>query len=310
MASNLDGTVYWIGGDGNVWFKDGSGVKNVGKPIKNFGGNGFDAEFLSAESRQIDDPNPQTTQTSAPSGGEVDPDDAMRASLRGEIGGFGGQVDSVYASLLSDLDKLLKSRSGELEADYGKQFGELAGQYADAIPEIETSYAALGAGNSTDNTYAKNDAKDGFDSSTATVGENKKKDLAKLGQYGKESRTSFTTDRDTAKREIGRAGSTTDVNALRGLRNNVESNIDTAKKTRSTLGTDGQATKDLSALTADGGRYQETVNALDGILKSSLSGSVKEAAVSAITDSAGLSDKDKKKVQETYGNVYAEQSAL
>jgi hypothetical protein len=41
-----------------------------------------------------------------------------------------------------------------------------------------------------------------------------------------------------------------------------------------------------------------------------MSGAVKQAAVSAITDSAGLSEQEKKKVQETYGNVYEEQAAL
>jgi len=94
------------------------------------------------------------------------------------------------------------------------------------------------------------------------------------------------------------------------MRNDVEGNIDTAKTTRATLGTDEGARGTVSALTADNGRFDAAVTALDSIIKSSMSGSVKDAAVQAVTDSAGLNDEEKKKIQQTYGNVYAEQASL
>ena len=56
----MENTVFWIGTDGNVWFKDASGTRNVGRPIKIYE-NGFDAQLLSAESNQIQDPNPGAT---------------------------------------------------------------------------------------------------------------------------------------------------------------------------------------------------------------------------------------------------------
>jgi len=94
------------------------------------------------------------------------------------------------------------------------------------------------------------------------------------------------------------------------MRNDIERNIDQAGVTRATLGTDGDAAKAVSSLTADAGRFEAATNALDSIIKSSMSGAVKEAAVKAVTDNAGLSDEEKKKVQAQYGNVYAEQAAL
>lgn len=54
-------TVYWIGADKNVWMRSGDQVSNYGKLIKDYGGKGFDAERLSAESRKISDPNPPKT---------------------------------------------------------------------------------------------------------------------------------------------------------------------------------------------------------------------------------------------------------
>jgi len=62
-------TAYWIGQDGNVWYKSSSGTQNAGKLIKDYG-TGFDAQYLSAESTRIDDPNPGgAKKTTTSSGG-------------------------------------------------------------------------------------------------------------------------------------------------------------------------------------------------------------------------------------------------
>lgn len=55
----MQNTVYWTGADGNVYQRIGNSVKNQGKLIKDYG-NGFDAQYLSAQSKRIDDPNPPT----------------------------------------------------------------------------------------------------------------------------------------------------------------------------------------------------------------------------------------------------------
>lgn len=243
-------------------------------------------------------------------GGTIDPDASARISLRDEIRGRGADVDSVYSSLFGDLDKLVSSRDSDLEKQYGDQFKGAADTYASALPEIETSYAAIGASDSTDQTDAKGKAKSGFDQTTKTIGENKAADKSKLGQYKTEQAAKFNADKASASRNVSRAGETTDVDALRNMRNDLERNIDQAGVTRATLGTNGDAAKAVSALTADAGRYDAAVNALDSIIKSSMSGSVKEAAVKAIADNSGLSAEEKEKVNQQYGNVYAEQAAL
>lgn len=72
-APTQNNTVYWIGADGNVYYKSGETVQNVGKPV-NYNENGFDAQKLSATSRLIDDPLAVKSQTNtqqnnqAPSG--------------------------------------------------------------------------------------------------------------------------------------------------------------------------------------------------------------------------------------------------
>lgn len=307
-------TVYWIGADGNVWFKDASGVHNAGRLITDYG-NGFDAANMSAQSTRIDDPNAPTSSLSSGGGGAaaaapVDPDIAVRNQLRSEIGAKGGEIEAVYNALFGDLDNLIRSRDTELETEYGGQVKKAAEQYTTAIPKIESSYAAIGADSSTDQSDAKTGAKKGHDETQATIGKNKQTDKAKLGQYSNEQRAKFTADKTSAVREVGRAGETEDVGALRAMRNDIENNISTAGVTRATLGTDAGARGEVSRLTADAGRFEAATNALDSIIKSSMSGAVKEAAIKAVVDSTGLSEEEKKKVQQTYGNVYAEQAAL
>lgn len=243
-------------------------------------------------------------------GGEVDEDAAARTQLRNEIMAKGGDIEAIYSALFGDLDNVVKSRDSELESQYGEQFKKAADQYAGALPTIENSYAALGSDSSTDSADAKTSAKKGFDDTTATIGKNKEADKAKLGQYRNEQAAKINADKESARTNLNRAGETTDVDALRTMRNDLESNLSNANVTRATLGTDGKAKQDLSALTSDSGRYDAAINSLDSIIKSSMSGAVKEAAVKAVTDNGGLSDDEKKKVQQTYGNVYAEQAAL
>lgn len=320
----LDGSIFWVGQDGNVYMKgaggDSASVQNLGTPQQ-----ARTWDLILNGAVQVDDPNPgggtsvgNTTTTTGGGGGTTDAEaarlaqeEARRGQLRGEISGLADDVESVYGGLFGDLNNLILARDQELEAQYGDQFKKAGEQYAGAIPEIETSYAAIGAGDSTDNTYAKNKAKKGFDDTTETIGKNKESDKAKLGQYKTEQEAELTKGRDSARSAIAGAQSSTDISGLEATKRDIEGNVNTGKTTtKASYGTEGAAKKTLTDLTKDGGRYEAAVTALDSILQSSLSGSVKEAAVKAITDNAGLSDEEKDKINVQYGNVYAEQQAL
>lgn len=234
---------------------------------------------------------------------------AEAGRIRNDIRGRGGELNAIYDQLFGDLDTLLRTRSSDVEKDYGDQLSKATEQYSSALPTIQNSYAAIGAADSTDTADAKDAAKKGFDDTTTTIGKNKQKDLAAIGQYGNEQRAKIQGDKDSLNRELGRLDETEDVDALRGTRSNIETNLGAANVTKQTLGTEGKAANDLKALTKDAGRFEAASNALDNILKSSMSGAVKEAAVKAIVDNAGLSDDEKEKVQLQYGNVYQEQNA-
>lgn len=243
-------------------------------------------------------------------GGTVDKDAATRAKLRARIAASGQGIDAAYQDLFGQLENLIKSRDAQLEEQYGKQFKTASDTYAASIPDIENSYAAIGAADSTDQADAKTKADKGFQETTATIGENKAKDKAALGQYDLEQKAKIGADKAAAQQAVSSAGDTTDVSSLLSLANGLDTNLSNTGVTKATLAPDASAQQDITSLTADNGRYQSAIDALDSVIKSSMSGATKAAAVKAITDSSGLSEAEKKKVNDLYGNVYSEQAAL
>lgn len=312
--------VYWLGGDGNMYIKTSSGVMNVGPPVannaawRNAVGNGIKAKRIANPGNAQAAPQGDNSGASSSSlsagggGGASDPDAGERERLKAAIKGKAGSIDAIYNALFGDLDNIVRARDQELTSQYGGQRTKATEQFTEALPVIDQSFAAIGSYDSTQRGDSRGKAKKGYEDTLSTIGQNEKTDRDKLGGYANEQRAKFTADRDSAKRNIARVDETTDVGALRGLRNDLEGNLDTAGVTRATLGTRGGET--VKSITGDNGRFDAAVNALDSILKSSLGSDVKQAAVKAVTDSAGLSEEDKKKVQAQFGNVYAEQAAL
>lgn len=240
----------------------------------------------------------------------VDPEAAKRAALIDQLTGHTGDVQAAYDALFNDLNTLLQSRRDALNTQYDKQLKTASQNFTDVLPTIDQSFAALGSYDSTQRGDNRAKAEKGYQDTVSTIGDNKNKDLSALGQYGKESRAKFQADKESAQRYIDSAKNTTDVNALQSANNNLDTNLSQAKVTDATLGTDASAAKDLQGRTSDNGRFQAAMDALDSVIKSSMPSDVKAAAVTAVSNAAGLSEADKKKVQAQYGNVYAQQQAL
>lgn len=233
-----------------------------------------------------------------------------RGGLQNTITLTAQELQAAFDAIFGNLDNLLKARAGEVESGYGEKFNQIANDFAASLPAIEGSYAVVGADSSTDLRDANIKADEGFKKANKELETNKQGDLAKIGQYGIEQKAKYTADRDSVNRVAGRVGEVQDLGELRQTRNDFENKLGSVRADMGTLNTDEGARGKLSELTGDNGRFDSVKNALDSIVKGSMSGAVKEAAVKAVADSAGLSDEDKKKIQAQYGNTFAEQAAL
>lgn len=245
----------------------------------------------------------------------VDPreaqENAERGKLRGDIHARVNDLNALYNQLFGNLDNVAAERARELEDNYGEQLGKAAQKYADGVATINNSYAALGSGDSTDRTYAKNSAKSGFEETNKQIKKNKEEDLAKLGNYVEGTKAKWRADHESANRLNGRADEVKDLTELRGGRNSIEDKIGNVKADIGNMNTESGARGKLSELTGDGGRADSLSSALDSILKSSIGGGMKEAAVDSIGNAAGANkgqiDEIKKKNAAQFGDAYTAQ---
>lgn len=231
-------------------------------------------------------------------------DEAERGTLRNEVRARQAELMKIYDMLFGDIDTLARDKSGETRKKYGGQRESTAKQYASSIPKIENSYAAIGAGDSTDTRDAKVTAKEGFDTANKTIQENENADLGKIGQYVNEQKSRWGAEREGANRLVSRIDDTKDLGDLRASRNSFEDKITNVNADRGTLMTDTGARGQLSAITGDNGRFDSVIGALDAITKSALAGGVKQAAVEAVSNSAGLTPEERDRIKLQYGNVY------
>lgn len=124
----MGNNVYWIGQDGNVWIKDSTGTRNVGKPVgAGARDNGFDAQYFSAEATRIDDP--------------------VAGQQQAPAGGGGGGTPKVFNSAgVSNTQRTIDELPGLLEAAlaaertrYGNTVSEFGAQEAGQRKTYDTS---------------------------------------------------------------------------------------------------------------------------------------------------------------------------
>ena len=105
--------VYWVGTDGNVWFKSANGVKNVGAPT-NLYDNGFDAATASAVATRIADPNKQVSNIgSGGSGSNYTDTSAARAGTQATIDSLGGIEADKIANINDRFNTILNQYNDE-----------------------------------------------------------------------------------------------------------------------------------------------------------------------------------------------------
>lgn len=132
-------SVFWVGGDGNVYIKNGTSVRNAGKAL-GVSDNGFDAANLSGEATRINDPNP--VQAGNPTAAAAAPSNPTgRAASGGTAAAAPARVDksndiALNNAGLSAVDTQLNSGLSSIDSAFGK----LTGQYDTEAKANEGNY--------------------------------------------------------------------------------------------------------------------------------------------------------------------------
>lgn len=115
------GAVYWIGGDGNIYYGGGTGggVQNMGKPIAAAGtntANGFDSMNGSFEATQIADPLAKAALPpgyDSTGGSKYVDTTAARNETQGQLDSLNPRLENMNASSKQALDSLLSTYGQE-----------------------------------------------------------------------------------------------------------------------------------------------------------------------------------------------------
>jgi hypothetical protein len=150
--------VYWVGQDGNVWFKDNTGkVTNQGKAI-NLQDNGFDSQMLSAEATRINDPNPianpdPTLRATDNGGGNTYKDTgAARNATQVSIDSLGTILNNALAGADGEYSSVIDAYNTEDAANKAKYEGDV--QKNEINRDESTQASLLGAARGSRGLYA------------------------------------------------------------------------------------------------------------------------------------------------------------
>lgn len=128
--------VYWLGADGNIWYKGNQGVQNVGRPWNNdpkyLSDGGFDSTTGSYEAQRIADPNPPPQTAPAPSnpngGGRAATPKVDKSNDIALQNAALAAVDQQQGAGLSSIDTALSKLIGQYDTEAGTNEKNYTGQ--------------------------------------------------------------------------------------------------------------------------------------------------------------------------------------
>lgn len=211
---------WWVGTDGNIWANiEGSGVRNLGKY-----GQANNTSWLKAinasldDTKRIADPNagqgPTSTTTSDDSKdysallAQQAAENAAKASeaqnIKNSMLGRRAEFESILNNVLGNIDKTYKEESDKRKETYDEDAAALLDTLEKALPEIASSFASIGAYDSSLRGYREMDAEKEHQSSQKELTKEYEDDMANLGNKANQARTeannsyrNFMTDFDT-----------------------------------------------------------------------------------------------------------------
>lgn len=213
---------WWAGDDGNIWANvEGYGVMNLGRGT-------FAAKNVASRqgldiNKEIADPNRQSAPTAQGSagGGSYSTSNTYNAQLAAERArqnqrageasniknamlGRRGEFESILNEILGNIDNTYKEESNRRKETYDADSAELLSTLEKALPEIASSFAAIGGYDSSLRGYREMDAEKEHQSSQNQLKREFETDMGNLGNKANQARTdarnaynNFMADFDT-----------------------------------------------------------------------------------------------------------------
>lgn len=227
---------------------------------------------------------------------------AERNSLLDEIRGMSPRAQAVFADIFNRIASVAKDRRNKTEKTYNEQDASYLDTYTKAVPQIDNAFAALGIGNSTYAGDRIDEAKGALDTSLKKSKENRRSDLAEIGNWEASQRGAFGADQSNINDAISRSEGVQDVGTLRDARNNISTTVNNITGKRAALNDDGSAIRSLNSVAGRSANFDSAMKSLEGVMASSMDTGVKNAAKTALIENGDLTDDEKRKLSEVQVN--------
>lgn len=213
-------------------------------------------------------------------------------NLKKGISNLIGESLNIYSSLYGGLGEAFSGKKKQLEEQYGREEQSMQQEFTQELPRIGTAYAGRGAYDSSWRINAEQAAGDRFKSQLDTLGAERRDTMAALGKSFKEQETQLKVGEEAINRLMADLASTTDLDKLTTIQNEITKRISDLKATSASLQspeTYMAAYQGIGGPTSRAGQVKATV---DNILAGQAPAQLKQSVAAGFIQSSGLSPEE------------------
>lgn len=235
---------------------------------------------------------PGGTTTQAPAA-VVDTQAAQRSSLQKNIQKLVGDAMGVYDALYGNLSTAAASQRQALESRFGRETGALGEQFTQEIPRIGQAYAARGAYDSSWRGGAESRAKKAFEGQLATLGEEQKAAMGKIGQEVATQEAQFGAGQAELNRALALVPQTTDITELTNLQTEIQKQINNLRTQQAGLQSQEAFVQRFQQLAPASDRMAQLSRTLSTIIQGEAPVPLKQSVAAQIIAGSGLTEEEK-----------------
>lgn len=213
-------------------------------------------------------------------------------NLKKGISNLIGESLNIYSSLYGGLGEAFSGKKKQLEEQYGREEQSMQQEFTQELPRIGTAYAGRGAYDSSWRINAEQAAGDRFKSQLDTLGAERRDTMATLGKSFKEQEAQLKVGEEAINRLMADLASTTDLDKLTTIQNEITKRISDLKATSASLQspeTYMAAYQGIGGPTSRAGQVKATV---DNILAGQAPAQLKQSVAAGFIQSSGLSPEE------------------
>lgn len=217
---------------------------------------------------------------------------AQRSNLQKSIQKLVGDAMGVYDTLYGNLGTAAASQRRQLEQQFGEEESAMQQQFTQELPRIGTAYAGRGAYDSSWRINAEQTAQDQMLSQLRGLGMERQAQMGALGKSVAEQEAQFRTGQDALNRTLADLGTTTDLEKLTAIQNDVQRRISELQAQQAGLQSQEAFVQRFQQIGGPTSRTGQVKATIDRILAGQAAPELKQNVAAGFIQSSGLTPEE------------------